>query len=92
MYSDQNDVVFEKYCVLITNLPPSPMPVVESLKFGNMTYLQVAEHMASVSLNMCMLTCTVYEWMLLEWCPVFLYMYIVQLYMCVQCVHFIVLY
>ena len=42
--------------MLITNLPPSPMPVVESLKFGGMSYLQLAEHMAAVRLGIVFVT------------------------------------
>ncbi len=47
-HSDQIDNKLQEYCIFITNVPPSPMPVVESLKFGGMSYLQLAEHMRKV--------------------------------------------
>ena len=46
--SDDMNIHIEKHCILITNLPPSSMPVFESLKFGGMTHLQVAEYMGKV--------------------------------------------
>ena len=45
------DTGVEKYCILITNLPPSSMTVMESIRFGTMSHFQLAEEMAKVHAN-----------------------------------------
>ena len=50
--SSRPDVIVEKHCVFVTNLPPSSLPAVESIKYGGMTHFQLAELMCKVRVNL----------------------------------------
>lgn len=59
--SSRPDVTIEKHCVFVTNLPPSSLPALESIKYGGRTHFQLAELMCKVFVEPTVV--------LFPWCP-----------------------